>query len=76
MVQHSLYDPYSLSDNAVYTIFKDSEEGIWVGTFFGGVNYLPLRKAEFTKYYPTNVPQVSKACVYVKYVPTSKDACG
>lgn len=60
MVQHSLYDPYSLSDNAVYTIFKDSEEGIWVGTFFGGVNYLPLRKAEFTKYYPTNVPQSIK----------------
>ncbi len=26
-------DPYSLSDNAVYTLCKDREGGIWAGTF-------------------------------------------
>lgn len=71
-IQHSLYDPYSLSDNAVYTTFKDNEEGIWVGTFFGGVNYLPLRKAEFTKYYPTNDPQSIKGLRIRELCPDSQ----
>lgn len=73
-VQHSLYDPYSLSDNAVYTIFKDSEEGVWVGTFFGGVNYLPLRKAEFTKYYPTNDPQSIKG-LRIREICPDREGC-
>lgn len=32
-------NPYSLSDNAVETICTDKEGGIWVGTYFGGINY-------------------------------------
>ncbi|MCH7397019.1 response regulator [Belliella sp. DSM 107340] len=45
-------DPYSLSDNAVYSIYKDSEGGIWLGTYFGGINYLPNSPTTFEKYYP------------------------
>lgn len=30
----------SLSDNAVHTLCQDKEGGIWIGTWFGGVNYL------------------------------------
>lgn len=29
-----------LSDKNVYSIYKDREDGIWIGTYFGGVNYL------------------------------------
>ena len=29
----------SLSDNFVYDILQDREGGLWVGTYFGGVNY-------------------------------------
>ncbi|MGL4411083.1 MAG: hybrid sensor histidine kinase/response regulator transcription factor [Bacteroidales bacterium] len=29
-----------LSDQNVYSIYKDREDGIWIGTYFGGVNYL------------------------------------
>lgn len=50
-------DPYSLSDNAVYTICKDREGGIWAGTFFGGVNYYPKQFTPFTKYYPDRTSQ-------------------
>ncbi len=45
-------DPYSLSDNAVYTLCKDKEGGVWAGTYFGGVNYYPTPFTPFTKYFP------------------------
>ena len=45
-------DPYSLSDNAIYTLHKDSEGGIWAGTYFGGINYFPKQYSPFQKYFP------------------------
>jgi ligand-binding sensor domain-containing protein/signal transduction histidine kinase/DNA-binding response OmpR family regulator len=45
-------DPYSLSDNAVYILYKDIEGGIWAGTYFGGLNYYPKQYSLFNKYYP------------------------
>ena len=45
-------DPYSLSDNAIYTLCKDSEGGIWAGTYFGGVNYFPKQHFTFQKFFP------------------------
>ena len=49
-------DPYSLSNNAVRAITRDREGGIWIGTFYGGVNYLPREHRQFDKYYPTGLP--------------------
>lgn len=43
---------YALSDNAIYSIFKDREDGIWIGSYFGGINYLPKEYSYFEKYYP------------------------
>ncbi|OOQ57501.1 hybrid sensor histidine kinase/response regulator transcription factor [Mucilaginibacter pedocola] len=45
-------DPYSLSDNAIYLLYKDIEGGMWAGTYFGGVNYYPKQHSLFNKYYP------------------------
>lgn len=45
-------DPYSISDNAVYTFCKDREGGIWAGTYFGGINYYPEQHTLFKKYFP------------------------
>lgn len=45
-------DPYSLSDNSLYTLCKDKEGGVWLGSYFGGINYLPKRSINFEKYYP------------------------
>lgn len=45
-------DPYSLSDNAVYAIYKDREEGMWIGSYFGGLNYYPRPYTYFDKVYP------------------------
>lgn len=43
-------DPFSLSDNTVYCIYRDNDGGAWVGTIFGGVSYMPRRKFSFTNY--------------------------
>jgi signal transduction histidine kinase/ligand-binding sensor domain-containing protein/DNA-binding response OmpR family regulator len=43
-------DPSSLSDKFVYPIFKDREGGIWIGTYYGGVNYLPPSGQVFERY--------------------------
>jgi len=45
-------NPYSLSDNAIYALVKDQEGGIWLGTYFGGVNYYPKPYTPFKRYFP------------------------
>lgn len=50
---HDYTDPFSLSDNVVYSLYKDREGGIWAGTYFGGINYWPNRAINFRKYYQT-----------------------
>ncbi|WP_164972642.1 ligand-binding sensor domain-containing protein [Lacibacter luteus] len=45
-------NPYSLSDNAVETMCTDKEGGVWVGTYFGGINYYPKQVTAFTKFFP------------------------
>ncbi len=47
-------DPFSLSDNAVYSLCKDKEGGMWVGTYFGGINYYSRKNALFQKYFADN----------------------
>ena len=51
----SLYDSDSLSDNAIYALYKDREEGLWIGSYFGGVDYYPRQYTYFAKYYPKNI---------------------
>jgi ligand-binding sensor domain-containing protein/signal transduction histidine kinase len=51
-LKKKVLDPYSLSDNAVYTLYKDTEGGIWAGTYFGGINYFPKQHTSFQKFFP------------------------
>ncbi|MET4141082.1 ligand-binding sensor domain-containing protein/signal transduction histidine kinase [Pedobacter sp. UYP1] len=45
-------NPYSLSDNAIYSLCLDTEGGMWAGTYFGGMNYYAAQSSIFTKYFP------------------------
>ncbi len=47
-------DPYSLSDQNVYSIYRDRENGIWIGTYFGGVNYVSAKSNMIEHFYPEN----------------------
>lgn len=43
---------YGLSDYIIDKIYKDREGGIWIGTNFGGADYLPNQSITFEKYIP------------------------
>ncbi len=49
-------DRYSLSDDVIYSLLKDREGGIWVGTYFGGLNYFPAQYTPFKKYNLHSLP--------------------
>lgn len=46
-LEKSLTNEYGLSDNAVYSLTKDREGGMWVCAFFGGISYLPKEYSRF-----------------------------
>jgi signal transduction histidine kinase/ligand-binding sensor domain-containing protein len=51
-LQKKYNDPFSISDNAIYTFCKDKEGGVWVGTYFGGISYYRKQATTFRKYFP------------------------
>ena len=55
-MRSSYCDRYSLSANSIYSICRDSRGGLWIGTYFGGVNYWSPQYSAFHKYYPRNEP--------------------
>jgi ligand-binding sensor domain-containing protein len=44
--------PYALSDNAVYCIREDTHGGVWIGTYFRGLNYYSESLTGFQKFLP------------------------
>lgn len=44
------YSDNKLSDRFIYPIYRDREGGIWIGTYFGGLNYTPLPKGNIQKH--------------------------
>ncbi|KGE15085.1 ligand-binding sensor domain-containing protein [Sphingobacterium deserti] len=52
LLKHQSDNPWSLSDNAVYSICKDQQNGLWIGTFFGGLNYHHSAHNSFQKIFP------------------------
>ncbi|MDF9831711.1 hybrid sensor histidine kinase/response regulator transcription factor [Parabacteroides sp. PF5-6] len=49
-LRKSLTNEYTISDNAVYSLTQDREGGVWLGTFFGGIDYLPSNQQNFKHY--------------------------
>lgn len=49
---HDPSDVNSLSGNAIYSIFKDKSDGIWLGSYFGGVSYYSNNTSGFERFYP------------------------
>ncbi len=45
-------NPLDLSHNSVHALYKDMQGTVWVGTYFGGVNYFNPETNFFNYYYP------------------------
>lgn len=43
-------NPNAISNRFVYPIIKDTEGGIWIGTFYGGLNYISPFAGQFESY--------------------------
>lgn len=50
------YNRHSLSDQNVYSMLRDNEGGIWIGTYFGGLNYINPSTHAIEKYQPNDKP--------------------
>lgn len=53
--ESTLYADYgesegALSDKFIYPMLKDREGGVWIGTFYNGINYLPPYCGQFKGY--------------------------
>lgn len=54
---HFMYnaaDPFSLSDNPLYSLLIDRNGGLWAGSYFEGINYLPSVNIPFNRIVPQN----------------------
>ena len=47
----------NLAEESIYRCFRDREGGIWIGTYFCGVNYLSPRQDEILWYYDDGRPE-------------------
>ena len=63
VLRHHFADANSLSDNAIYTIFCDKASNIWLGSYFGGVDYLQNDNDQFLLFVPGSAPNQLKARV-------------
>jgi signal transduction histidine kinase/ligand-binding sensor domain-containing protein/DNA-binding response OmpR family regulator len=50
LVKNDPYDPESINDDVIYSLFEDRSETLWIGTFLGGVNILNPENSRFEKY--------------------------
>ncbi|NDV81203.1 hybrid sensor histidine kinase/response regulator transcription factor [Bacteroides sp. 51] len=48
---HSKFDPFSLPNNSVWSITKDRQENMWIGTYSGGLCYVNPDESVWLKSY-------------------------
>ena len=73
-LQDSNLSQTGLSDNAIYSIYKSREEMMWIGSFFGGVNYTSLIDNKFSYILPDNGKQALKGKAISNIIRDSKGA--
>ncbi|MBQ1773815.1 MAG: response regulator [Prevotella sp.] len=63
ILQHEYHNIHSLSDNAVYSILFDRDRNVWIGSYFGGIDYLLSDYEQFQVFEPGDDPASLKARV-------------
>lgn len=65
-------DLWGLNDNAVYSLCRDRDDMMWVGTFFGGVNMMNSRYGMFADLLSAEGQNVLKGCAVSTIFPPGK----
>ena len=50
LYESDLYNPYSLPNNSIWTIYPDPDSGIWIGTYGGKLTYTTVDEGSVTIY--------------------------
>lgn len=50
MLYESPVNGFSISDNTIYCIYRDNDNLAWLGTMYGGADYMSLRPFQFYKF--------------------------
>ena len=50
LYESDLYNPYSLPNNSIWTIYPDPDFGIWIGTYGGKLTYTTIDEGNVTIY--------------------------
>jgi len=53
-INYEQSNPWSISDNALYTLTLDHQGGIWIGSYFAGINYYHRKHNLFQRSFPQN----------------------
>jgi len=54
-IRHYQYEPtnpFSLSDDPTQSLYRDKDGGVWIGTYFGGINYTPRKTPNIDRFFP------------------------
>lgn len=49
-VAENTLHPYGLQSNLIYSLYQDRNKGLWIGTIYNGVAYLPHHGMNFSNY--------------------------
>ncbi len=49
---HEPSNPFSLADNSLYSLCRDRDGGMWLGSYFAGAAYLPRQLSAFERFIP------------------------
>lgn len=47
------HDVFAIQDHAIYSFYKDREGGVWCGSYFRGLSYVPNSQCEFNSFKPS-----------------------
>lgn len=47
------HDVFAIQDHAIYSFYKDREGGVWCGSYFRGLSYVPNSQCKFNSFKPS-----------------------